>query len=352
MRDARTDNATFRAALHELTLMLVYEATARRPAAHRAACTRRSRAPRATAWRTRRCWCRCCGPGSGMADEAQALIPDAQMGFVGMARDEETHQPTPYMESLPESLAGRPVFVLDPMLATGGSMVHTIRLLDRARRDRRDRGLRARRPRGRRPPARQRPAGPPGHGERRRAAQRLGLHRARASATRATVSSAPSGRFELRYPLSATALIRSSVSRIPRSSSSHAPAGQRVGRVAGFRAGATTRGRGGRPQRGRHRRGVDSLAESTTVVARCSRRRGTQDRRGRRPTTARRPAARAEHDVGEVRVGDAPRRGGEPERDVVLHRVRADRQASSRAPRGRTPPRVVRRADPACRRTA
>ena len=64
-----------------------------------------------------------------MADQAHALIPEAQMGFVGLARDEETLLPTPYMESLPESLAGRPVYVLDPMLATGGSMVHTIELL-------------------------------------------------------------------------------------------------------------------------------------------------------------------------------------------------------------------------------
>jgi uracil phosphoribosyltransferase len=56
-------------------------------------------------------------------------MPEAQMGFVGLARDEESHRPVPYMESLPASLAGRPVFVLDPMLATGGSMAHTIRLL-------------------------------------------------------------------------------------------------------------------------------------------------------------------------------------------------------------------------------
>jgi uracil phosphoribosyltransferase len=67
--------------------------------------------------------------GLGMADAAQNLIPESQMGFVGVARDEETHRPTPYMESLPESLVGRPVFVLDPMLATGGSMLHTIGLL-------------------------------------------------------------------------------------------------------------------------------------------------------------------------------------------------------------------------------
>ena len=67
--------------------------------------------------------------GLGMVDAAQALMPEAQTGFVGIARNEETHQPMPYMESLPDSLAGRPVFVLDPMLATGGSMAHTIGLL-------------------------------------------------------------------------------------------------------------------------------------------------------------------------------------------------------------------------------
>jgi uracil phosphoribosyltransferase len=67
--------------------------------------------------------------GLGMVEAAQALMPEAQMGFVGVARDEDTHQPVPYMQSLPESLDGRPVFVLDPMLATGGSMAHTIGLL-------------------------------------------------------------------------------------------------------------------------------------------------------------------------------------------------------------------------------
>jgi uracil phosphoribosyltransferase len=62
-------------------------------------------------------------------DQAHALIPEAQVGFVGMARNEETHQPTPYLASLPDNLSARAVFVLDPMLATGGSMVHTIDLL-------------------------------------------------------------------------------------------------------------------------------------------------------------------------------------------------------------------------------
>jgi len=128
MRDARSNNATFRAALRELTLMLIYEATRDAEVIAEPIHTPVAR----TVGR------RLANPpllvpvlraGLGMADQAHALIPEAQMGFVGLARDEETLQPTPYMESLPDSLAGRPVFVLDPMLATGGSMEHTIRLL-------------------------------------------------------------------------------------------------------------------------------------------------------------------------------------------------------------------------------
>ncbi len=128
MRDARTDNAAFRSAVHELTLMLVYEASRtlqteqipiHTPVA-RTQGTRLSNPPLLVP---------VLRAGLGMADQAHALIPEAQMGFVGLARDEETLLPTPYMESLPESLAGRPVWVLDPMLATGGSMVHTISLL-------------------------------------------------------------------------------------------------------------------------------------------------------------------------------------------------------------------------------
>ncbi|WP_214367504.1 uracil phosphoribosyltransferase [Pseudonocardia sp. H11422] len=128
LRDARTDNATFRAALRELTVMLIYEATRD---AEVATAPLYTPVARTTGYRL-------ANPpllvpvlraGLGMADAAQGLMPEAQMGFVGLARDETTHRPVPYMESLPESLQDRPVFVLDPMLATGGSMVHTIRLL-------------------------------------------------------------------------------------------------------------------------------------------------------------------------------------------------------------------------------
>lgn len=67
--------------------------------------------------------------GLGFVHAAQELMPDADVGFVGVSRNEETFQPEAYVNRLPESLAGRPVIVIDPMLATGGSLVHTIRLL-------------------------------------------------------------------------------------------------------------------------------------------------------------------------------------------------------------------------------
>jgi uracil phosphoribosyltransferase len=128
MRDAGTDNAGFRAALQELTVMLVYEATRRIPVLETDIAT-----PVGPATGHRLANPPLLVPvlraGLGMADQAHKLIPDARMGFVGVARDETTLKPTPYMASLPDSLADRPFMVLDPMLATGGSMEYTIRLL-------------------------------------------------------------------------------------------------------------------------------------------------------------------------------------------------------------------------------
>lgn len=67
--------------------------------------------------------------GLGFVHAAQELMPNADVGFIGISRDEETFQPHPYVNKLPESLAGRPVIVIDPMLATGGSLAHTVALL-------------------------------------------------------------------------------------------------------------------------------------------------------------------------------------------------------------------------------
>jgi len=58
-----------------------------------------------------------------------ALLPDAEVGFLGMVRNEETLQATTYAERLPADLTGRHCFVLDPMLATGGSLAQAMKFL-------------------------------------------------------------------------------------------------------------------------------------------------------------------------------------------------------------------------------
>jgi len=67
--------------------------------------------------------------GLGMLEGMMRLMPSAEVGFVGMVRDEETLQPFTYAERLPEDLSGRQCYVLDPMLATGGSLGGTVQFL-------------------------------------------------------------------------------------------------------------------------------------------------------------------------------------------------------------------------------
>ncbi len=69
--------------------------------------------------------------GLGMADAMIELMPNALMGHVGVYRDEATKRPIGYLVRLPD-LAGRPIYVVDPMLATGNSAVHALEVLTRA----------------------------------------------------------------------------------------------------------------------------------------------------------------------------------------------------------------------------
>lgn len=64
--------------------------------------------------------------GLGMVDGMLALVPNAKVGHVGLYRDPETHEPVEYYCKLPTDIAKRQVFVVDPMLATGGSAVAAI----------------------------------------------------------------------------------------------------------------------------------------------------------------------------------------------------------------------------------
>jgi uracil phosphoribosyltransferase len=70
--------------------------------------------------------------GLGMVDGFLRLLPDARVGHVGIYRDEEEHRPVDYYERLPPGLPGARVYVLDPMLATGGSAVRALQHLKRA----------------------------------------------------------------------------------------------------------------------------------------------------------------------------------------------------------------------------
>ena len=67
--------------------------------------------------------------GIGMLDGMARLLPKADIGFVGLARDEDTLIASTYATRLPADLTGRQTFILDPMLATGGSMETVIRML-------------------------------------------------------------------------------------------------------------------------------------------------------------------------------------------------------------------------------
>ncbi|MDQ1730313.1 MAG: uracil phosphoribosyltransferase [Pseudonocardiales bacterium] len=128
MRNESSSNAEFRAALRELSTLLVYEATRELPVTELP--IRTPVGPtRGVTLANPPLLVPVLRAGLGMAEAAFNLLPESQMGFVGLARNEETHQPEAYMASLPESLAGRPVLVLDPMLATGGSLLHCCELL-------------------------------------------------------------------------------------------------------------------------------------------------------------------------------------------------------------------------------
>jgi uracil phosphoribosyltransferase len=67
--------------------------------------------------------------GIGMLDGMTRLLPSADVGFVGLVRDEQTLVASTYAERLPADLTGRDIFVLDPMLATGGTLETVIRML-------------------------------------------------------------------------------------------------------------------------------------------------------------------------------------------------------------------------------
>ena len=128
LRDDTTDRAGFRRAMDDLSGILVYEATrdvrveeidVQTPLGP-AKGTRITEPPLVVP---------VLRAGLGMLGGVLRHLPETDTGFIGVSRNEETFVPEPYMNSVPEELGGRPVLVLDPMLATGGSLEFSCRIL-------------------------------------------------------------------------------------------------------------------------------------------------------------------------------------------------------------------------------
>ena len=129
LRDKRTGTKEFRALISEIAGLMCYEATRNLPTVEvevetpicSAKCRMLSGKKLAIVPILR--------AGLGMVDAMVDMIPSAKIGHIGLYRDPETHAPVEYYCKLPEDIGNRQVFVVDPMLATGGSAVAAIDFL-------------------------------------------------------------------------------------------------------------------------------------------------------------------------------------------------------------------------------
>ena len=129
LRDERTDSPTFRRLVDELVTLLAYEATRQVRVVEVTVQTPVSPAPGLQLATPTPLVVPILRAGLGMLEGMMHLLPTAEVGFLGMVRDEETLKASTYAERLPEDLSGRDCFVLDPMLATGGTLAAAIRFL-------------------------------------------------------------------------------------------------------------------------------------------------------------------------------------------------------------------------------
>ena len=129
LRDASTDSPTFRRLAEELVTLLAYEATRDVRVEPVSVTTPVAPAEGVRLSSPRPLVVPILRAGLGMLEGMQRLLPTAEVGFLGMIRNEETLVAETYAERLPDDLSGRQCYVLDPMLATGGTLVDAIDFL-------------------------------------------------------------------------------------------------------------------------------------------------------------------------------------------------------------------------------
>ena len=129
LRDEQTSSTEFRRLVGEVATLMIYEATRLLAVGPRNVRTPVGKA-RGTKLTSRVLLVPILRAGLGMLDSILQLIPDARVGFIGLKRDESTLQAITYHQSLPASATGYEVIILDPMLATGGSAIAALDLVE------------------------------------------------------------------------------------------------------------------------------------------------------------------------------------------------------------------------------
>jgi uracil phosphoribosyltransferase len=129
LRDKETPTVHFRKLVDEVTYLLTYEATKDFRTEDVEVETPLERAPMPRISGKKVAVCPILRAGLGMLDGVLDLISGARVGFIGLYRDEETLQPVEYYVKLPADVAERDVILLDPMLATGNSTAHAVKLV-------------------------------------------------------------------------------------------------------------------------------------------------------------------------------------------------------------------------------
>ncbi|MGK5554705.1 uracil phosphoribosyltransferase [Actinomadura kijaniata] len=129
LRDVNTDSPTFRRLADELVTLLAYEATRDVRVTDVTVRTPLTDADGVQLTSPKPLVVPILRAGLGMLDGMTRLLPTAEVGFLGMIRNEDSLQAQTYATRLPDDLSGRQCYVLDPMLATGGTLAAAIKLL-------------------------------------------------------------------------------------------------------------------------------------------------------------------------------------------------------------------------------